>query len=108
MYTDLIWRLEDLQSRLEELEEEGAPVNSEDEWRRLSEDDIRYAIPEYFDNITDVERAIALVKSDLQVKLGINSVFTGEEAEKDIPLAGQLYFDETEFIAVCKNPLMVA
>ena len=108
MYTDLIWRLEDLQSRLEELEEEGAPVNSEDEWRRLSEDDIRYAIPEYFDCIKDVERAIALVKSDLQVKLGINSVFTGEEAEKDIPLAGKFCFDETEFIAVCKNPLMVA
>jgi hypothetical protein len=42
--------------------ETGASYNSR---TRLSDDDIRYAVPNYFDNISDIERAIELAMSEL-------------------------------------------
>ena len=65
----LFWRLDDLYDRLVFLEESRACYIG---GIRLSNDDIRYAIPEYFDNIADVERAIELVKSDLKFQYGID------------------------------------
>ena len=43
----LLWRLDDLNNKLEELTEKDAPYRG---WERLTDNDIRYAIPEYFEN----------------------------------------------------------
>ena len=45
-----------------------------------SENDIRYALPEYLCDIYKVERSIELAKEDLRNKYGIN-VCEGEKAE---------------------------
>ena len=70
----LLWRLEDLQNRLELLKEAGAPYRGKDVGLGLTENDIRYAIPEYFECITDVERAIGVAKSDLYAKYGVGAL----------------------------------
>lgn len=64
----LLWRLDDLRNQLEFLIEEGACYRS---GIRLSDTDIRYTIPEHFDTISDVERAIMLVEHDLEERYGI-------------------------------------
>ena len=64
----LLWRLDDLNYKLEELTEKDAPYRG---WERLTDNDIRYAIPEYFENIADVERAIELALEDLKNKYDI-------------------------------------
>jgi len=56
----LKWRLEDLYSRLEEIDGGNIPRHLIDEGLRLTDDEIRYAIPEYFVRASDVERAIEL------------------------------------------------
>lgn len=58
----LLWRLDDLYDTLDFLVETGASYNS---GTRLSDDDISYAVPNYFDNISDIERAIELAMSEL-------------------------------------------
>jgi len=65
----LLWRLDDLNYKLEELTEKDAPYRG---WERLTDNDIRYAIPEYFENIADVERAIELAIEDLKNKYEID------------------------------------
>ena len=64
----LFWRLDDLKYKLEELTEKDAPYRG---WERLTDNDIRYAIPEYFETISDVERAIELAIEDLKNKYDI-------------------------------------
>ena len=64
----LLWRLDDLNYKLEELTEKDAPYRG---WERLTDNDIRYAIPEYFESIADVERAIELALEDLKNKYDI-------------------------------------
>ena len=64
----LFWRLDDLKYKLEELTEKDAPYRG---WVRLTDNDIRYAIPEYFETISDVERAIELALEDLKNKYDI-------------------------------------
>ena len=44
----LFWRLDDLKYKLEELTEKDAPYRG---WDRLTDNDIRYAIPEYFEKL---------------------------------------------------------
>ena len=61
----LLWRLDDLYDRLDCLTEAGASYNSR---TRLSDDDIRYAVPNYFEHIADVENAIELAMSELNFK----------------------------------------
>lgn len=61
----LLWRLDDLYDRLDFLTEAGASYNSR---TRLSDDDIRYAVPNYFEHIADVENAIELAMSELNFK----------------------------------------
>ena len=107
----LIWRLEDLQSRLEELKENGEPRRYYDEGLRLTDDDIRYAIPEYFVRIVDVERAIDLVISDLQLKYNI--VLSEEYIDErqsicDVQLPDQLCFDELVLVEPYEKPLKAA
>lgn len=69
----LMWRLEDLQRHLKRLKETGAPHRGKDMGLRLSENDIRYTIPECFEYIADAESAIGLTSSDLHSKYGIDA-----------------------------------
>ncbi len=65
----LLWRLDDLKDRLEDLINKGASYRS---GYIYTEDDIRYALPEHLDDICKVERAIELAKEDLLYKYGID------------------------------------
>ena len=64
----LLWRLDDLQDRLEELIAKDAPYR---DGYIYSEDDIRYVLPEHLYDIGKVERAIELAKDDLVNKYGL-------------------------------------
>ena len=79
----LLWRLDDLQDRLEELIAKDAPYR---DGYIYSEDDIRYALPEHLFDIGKVERAIELAKDDLVNKYGL-------------PDPDTLIFDESELVA---------
>lgn len=78
----LLWRLDDLQERLEELIVKDAQYR---DGYIYSEDDIRYALPEYFRDISKVERAIELAKDDLVTKYGL-------------PDPDTLIFDESKIV----------
>ena len=73
----LLWRLDDLKYRLEELIAEGASYRN---GYIYTENDIRYALPEHLGDISKVERAIKLAKEDLLNKYGIN-VYEAEETD---------------------------
>lgn len=75
----LLWRLDDLNYKLEELTEKDAPYRV---WERLTDNDIRYAIPEYFETIADVERAIELALEDLKNKYDIEISESDSEQEE--------------------------
>ncbi len=79
----LLWRLDDLQDRLEELIAKDAPYRNFDIY---SEDDIRYSLPEHLFDIDKVERAIELAKDDLVKKYGL-------------PDPETLMIDESELVA---------
>ena len=68
----LFWRIEALWFRLEELTANGEP---EDESGfhdcRLSEEDIRYTLPEHLHGICEVKKAIRLAEEELLVKWGV-------------------------------------
>lgn len=78
----LLWRLDDLKDRLEELIAADGPYRS---GYIYTEDDIRYALSEHLDDICKVERAIELTKADLLEKYGINLC---EEIEDNMNLDG--------------------
>ena len=48
----------------------------------MTDNDIRYAIPEYFENIADVERAIELALEDLKNKYDIEISESDSEQEE--------------------------
>ena len=73
----LLWRLDDLKDRLEELIAEGASYRN---GYIYTENDIRYALPEHLGDISKVERAIELAKEDLLNKYGIN-VYEAEKTD---------------------------
>lgn len=75
----LFWRLDDLKYKLEELTEKDAPYRG---WERLTDNDIRYAIPEYFETIADVERAIELALEDLKNKYDVEISELDSEQEE--------------------------
>ena len=79
----LLWRLDDLQDRLEELIAKDAPYR---DGYIYSEDDIRYVLPEHLYDIGKVERAIELAKDDLVNKYGL-------------PDPETLMIDESELVA---------
>ena len=79
----LLWRLDVLQDRLEELIAKDAPYR---DGYIYSEDDIRYALPEHLYDIGKVERAIELAKDDLVNKYGL-------------PDPETLMIDESELVA---------
>ena len=65
---ELFWRMEDLESRLEELRSKNACYES----HVTVPDDIRYALPEHLGTVHEVKRAIELAKNDLRDRYGIN------------------------------------
>ena len=65
---ELFWRMEDLESRLEELRSKNACYES----HITVPDDIRYALPEHLGTVPEVKRAIELAKNDLRDRYGIN------------------------------------
>ena len=77
----LLWRLDDLYDRLDCLTEAGASYNSR---TRLSDDDIRYAVPNYFEHIADVENAIELAMSELNFKKII--FYSSSNIKESLPL----------------------
>jgi hypothetical protein len=64
----LLWRYEDLKERYSLLSREGAPINGDD---YFSKNDYRYAPLECFNTLSDVCRAMEIVKEDLEEKCGI-------------------------------------
>ena len=77
----LLWRLDDLQDRLEELIAKDAPYR---DGYIHSEDDIIYALPEHFNDISKVERAIQLAKDDMVNKYGLPDPDTLSSDESEI------------------------
>ena len=65
---ELFWRMDDLESRLEELRSKNACYES----HITVADDIRYDLPEHLGTISEVKRAIEFAKNDLREKYGIN------------------------------------
>ena len=65
---ELFWRMDDLESRLEEL----IGKNGYCESHITVPDDIRYNLPEHTGTISEVKRAIEFAKNDLREKYGIN------------------------------------
>ena len=72
--SELFWRLEDLESRIEDLGSKNVCYGG----NITVPDDIRFVLPEHLSTIFEVERAIELAKNDLRDKYGINL-----EAETD-------------------------
>ena len=65
---ELFWRMDDLESRLEELRIKNACYES----HITVPDDIRYALPEHLGTISEVKRALEFARNDLREKYGIN------------------------------------
>ncbi len=86
----LLWRLDDLQDRLEELITKDAPYR---DGYMCSEDDIRYALPERLFDIGKVERAIEFIKDELVNKYGLpdpDSLILDESESADNDCVGQM------------------
>ena len=65
---ELFWRMDDLESRLEELRIKNACYES----HITVPDEIRYALPEHLGTISEVKRALEFAINDLRDKYGIN------------------------------------
>ena len=65
---ELFWRMDDLESRLEELRSKNGCYES----HITVPDDIRYALPEHLGTISEVKRALEFARNDLRDKYGIN------------------------------------
>ena len=65
---ELFWRMDDLESRLEELRGKNGYCES----HITVPDDIRYTLPEHLGTVSEVKRAIEYARNDLREKYGIN------------------------------------
>ena len=65
---ELFWRMDDLESRLEELRGKNGYCES----HITVSDDIRYELPEQLGTVSEVKRALEFAKNDLRNKYGIN------------------------------------
>ena len=76
----LLMRLDDLNSRLIEMNDAGVTYNS---GYRFSEDELKYVLPKDFCDICNIERAIDIIKWDLMINYGTNLYDTEDMAESD-------------------------
>ena len=65
----LLWRMEDLQARREELKVRGAAYCSGEYY---SESDLRYLLPQHFHAIYPLEKALELVVAELKERYGVD------------------------------------
>ncbi len=90
----LLWRLEELEDRLEELT---SKRRTYEDSVAFSEDNLRYVLPEHFLSASDVRKAIDLAISDLRERYG---VFVGDTPEKDDPLMDEITGMQMSFLDV--------
>ena len=76
----LMWRIDDLKDRLQELQEKGASYRS---GYVYMDEDIKYALPEDLHCIYHVEKALEMAKQDLYNKYGID-LYEQEEQSDEI------------------------
>lgn len=81
----LLWRLEELQDRLEELR---TKKRIYEDRVTFSEANLRYVLPEHFKTTADVEAAIALTISDLKERHGI--LVCEDNGEKKTPAVDEV------------------
>ena len=81
----LLFRLEDLENRLCELTQ--GKTSKRDEGEYLSEDNLRYVLPEDFSSASNVCKAIDLAISDLQEQYGI---YIGGQPAQEQPEADEI------------------
>lgn len=65
----LLWRLEELEERLQELTRQ--QTGKRDEGACFSESNLRYVLPGQFLSVSDVQKAIELAVTDLAERYGI-------------------------------------
>ena len=65
----LLWRIEELELRLQELTAQH--IAKRDEGACFSESDLRYVLPRHFLSVSDVEKAIELAVDELADSYGI-------------------------------------
>lgn len=75
----LLWRLEDLEDRLQELANQKTGIR--DEGITFSESDLRYVLPKHFYSVSDVQKAIDLAICELAEQYGI---YVGDEPEAPV------------------------
>lgn len=86
----LLWRYEDLQDRLEELQETGAAYSNS---TRYTRDDLRYALPRDLMTVRDVVDAVEMVSEELLERYKINvQPIAVEEPDVDEITGNQLSF----------------
>lgn len=88
----LLWRLEELQDRLEELT---SKRRTYEDRVTFSEDNLRYVLPEHFLSASDVSKAIDLAISDLRERYG---VFVGDTPEQDDPVMDEITGMQISFL----------
>ena len=76
----LMWRIDDLKDRLQELQDKGASYRS---GYIYMNEDIKYALPEDLHCIYHVEKALEMAKQDLYNKYGIDLYEQEEQSDED-------------------------
>lgn len=102
----LLWRLEDLEDRLEELSNQ--KTGKWDEGMCFSEDNLRYVLPEHFCSVSDVRKAIDLAISDLAERYGIYVDGAPEEPIVDEVTGMQISFLDILSVHACFDQLQAA
>lgn len=102
----LLWRLEDLEDRLQELT--NLETGCRDEGEYFSEDNLRYALPKHFCSATNVRKAIDLAIRDLEEQYGIQLENTLEEPIVDEVTNMQISFLDMLSVQACVNQLQAA
>ena len=93
----LLWRLEDLEDRLQELT--NLETGCRDEGEYFSEDNLRYALPKHFYSATNVRKAIDLAIRDLEEQYGIRLEDASEE-----PIVDEVTDMQISFLDILSAP----
>ena len=93
----LLWRLEDLLDRREELAMSGASYYG---WSRFTADEMWYALPESFECVADVEKALEMVSQELEEEYGV--VLEELDGSQTITYQQISLFDANYVSAMCE------
>jgi hypothetical protein len=91
----LLWRLEDLENRLDELTTQRTGRRDEGEY--FSEDNLRYVLPEHFLSASNVCKAIDLAISDLKDRYGI---YVGDQPVEEAPEVDEITDMQISFLDI--------